>query len=68
MADEPDLPAFEPMRERLRGRLARAMGRVLRHWQESGQHDRALGTYQNCRDVDPPAAEQDIFKALVTDR
>ncbi|HET7672118.1 MAG TPA: BTAD domain-containing putative transcriptional regulator [Burkholderiales bacterium] len=68
MADEPDEPAYEQPRDRLRGRLARAMGRVLRHWQESGQRERALGCYQNCRDIDPPAAEQDSFKALVTDR
>jgi len=62
MAGEPDEPWYEQPRERMRGRLARAMGRVLRHWQESGQRDRALGCYQACRDVDPG------FKELVTDR
>jgi hypothetical protein len=28
-------------RERMRARLERAMGRVLRHWQENGQAERA---------------------------
>lgn len=62
MADDVDEPWYQPPRERMRGRLARAMLRVLRHWQESGQRDRALGCYQACRDADPG------FKELVTDR
>jgi len=62
MADDVDEPWYQPPRERMRGRLARAMGRVLRHWQDSGQRDRALGCYQACRDADPG------FKELVTDR
>ena len=62
MAGDVDEPWYEQPRERMRGRLARAMGRVLRHWQESGQRERALGCDQACRDADPG------FKALVTDR
>ena len=68
MADEADAPWVLQPRERMRGRLARAMSRVLRHWQESGQRERALGCYQNCREVDPGALEQASFKPLVTDR
>ena len=62
MADDIDEAWYHAPRDRMRGRLARAIGRVLRHWQESGQRDRALGCYQACRDVDPG------FKELVTDR
>jgi ATP/maltotriose-dependent transcriptional regulator MalT len=68
MADDADCAWVLPARERMRARLARAMGRVLRHWQETGQRERALGCYQSCREVDPPAAEQPTFKSLVTDR
>ncbi|HEY5897359.1 MAG TPA: hypothetical protein VIV54_07325 [Burkholderiales bacterium] len=68
MADEEDASWYLPARERMRGRLARAMGRVLRHWQENGEAERAFGCYQSCRDIDPSAADQPSFKALVTDR
>ena len=68
LADESDPSwALQP-RERLRGRLARAMSRVLRHWQESGQRERAAASFQSCREIDPSAAEQSSFKPLVTDR
>jgi len=36
-----DAAQREKLVERMRGRLARAMSRVLRHWQECGQHERA---------------------------
>ena len=68
MVDEVDAPwALQP-RERMRARLARAMSRVLRHWQETGQGERALASFQSYRDIDPPAADQSSFKPLVTDR
>jgi len=68
LADETDPAwALQP-RERMRGRLARAMGRVMRHWQDSGQRERAAASFHACREVDPPAAEQSSFKPLVTDR
>jgi two-component SAPR family response regulator len=68
LADETDPAwALQP-RERMRGRLARAMGRVMRHWQESGQRERAAASFHACREVDPSAAEQASFKPLVTDR
>jgi hypothetical protein len=41
MADDADASWYLQPRERMRGRLARAMGRVLRQWQESGQRERA---------------------------
>ena len=68
MVDEVDAPWILRPRERLRARLARAMSRVLRHWQESGQRDRALGCYQSCLELDPGAFEESRFKPLVTDR
>jgi LuxR family maltose regulon positive regulatory protein len=68
MADEDQAPWAMQPRERVRGRLARAMARVLRHWQENGERERAFGCYQSCREIDPPAAEQPSFKSLVTDR
>jgi hypothetical protein len=55
MADDPDCAWYLPARERMRGRLARAMSRVLRLW-------------QTCREVDPPALEHASFKPSVTDR
>jgi len=62
MAGDVDEPWYEPPRDRMRARLARAMGRVLRHWQESGQRERALACDQACREADPG------FNSLVTDR
>ena len=41
LADDVDAPWCLRPRERMRGRLERAMGRVLRYWQESGQPERA---------------------------
>ena len=66
MADDVDAAWYLPPRERMRARLARAMGRVLRHWQESGQGSRALDCYQACAEIDPGAAEQASFKQSVT--
>jgi DNA-binding SARP family transcriptional activator len=68
MADDADCAWYLQARERMRSRLARAMGRVLRHWQEAGQRERVLGCYQSCREVDPPAVEQAAFKELVSHR
>jgi hypothetical protein len=68
MADDPDCAWYLGARERMRARLARAMGRVLRLWQDSGQRERMLGCTQSCREVDPPALEQPSFKPFVTDR
>jgi hypothetical protein len=68
MVDEVDAPWILRPRERMRARLARAMGRVLRHWQESGQRERAAASFQNYREIDPSAADQSSFKPLVTDR
>jgi ATP/maltotriose-dependent transcriptional regulator MalT len=42
-------------RERMRSRLARAMGRVFRHWEASGQLERARETYEKCREIDSQA-------------
>ena len=41
MADDVDAAWVLQARERMRGRLARAMSRVLRHWQENGELERA---------------------------
>ena len=68
MADDADCAWYLATRERMRSRLARAMGRVLRHWQEAGERERAIGCYQSCREVDPAAVEQAAFKELVSHR
>jgi two-component SAPR family response regulator len=68
MADDTDAASYLPARERMRARLARTMTRVLRHWQESGQGERALGCYERCADADAAAAEQASFKPSVIDR
>jgi ATP/maltotriose-dependent transcriptional regulator MalT len=41
MADDVDAAWVSAARERMRARLERAMGRVLRYWQENGQPERA---------------------------
>jgi DNA-binding SARP family transcriptional activator len=41
MADDVDAAWVLQARERMRARLERAMGRVLRYWQENGQAERA---------------------------
>lgn len=58
MADEPDVPWLLQPRERMRGRLARAMKRVLRQWQDAGQAERARAGYERCLEVDAAAAQQ----------
>jgi len=68
MADDADAAWYIPARERMRSRLARAMGRVLRQWQESGQRERARECYQKCLEVDAVAAQQDTIKQSVSDR
>ena len=49
MADEVDAPWCLPARSRMRARLERAMGRVLRYWQESGQLERAHACSERIR-------------------
>jgi tetratricopeptide (TPR) repeat protein len=68
MADDVDAPWCLQPRERMRGRLARALARVLRQWQESGQRERASHCYEKCLEVDLLAAQQANFKQSVTDR
>jgi hypothetical protein len=59
MADDVDAPWYLQPRERIRGRRASAMKRVLSHWQESGQRER----YEKYREVDAAAAQQAIGAA-----
>src|SRR5919201_460203 len=68
LADDADCAWYLQARGRMRARLARAVGRVQRHWQESGQRERALGCYQSCLELDPGAFEESRFNPLVTDR
>jgi hypothetical protein len=67
MADDVDASWYLQPRERMRGRLARAMGRVLRQWQESGQRERARDCYEKCIELDSAAAQQAGFKQSVSD-
>jgi len=57
LAGEVDAAWHLAQRERLRNRLARIVGRVMRHWQNMGQTDRAREYYERCVEVDPAAAE-----------
>ena len=68
MADDVDAPWYLQPRERMRARLARAMGRVLRHWQDSGLAERARACFEKCVEIDPVATQQASFKQLVSDR
>jgi len=68
MADDVDAPWYLQPRERLRGRMARAMKRVLRQWQESGQAEHARARYERCLEIDSTAAQQTGFDQPVSDR
>ena len=58
LAGESDAAWSLPQRERLRSRLARVTGRVLRHWQDTGEHGLAREWFQKCCEVDPALAER----------
>jgi DNA-binding SARP family transcriptional activator len=68
MADEADAAWYLQPRERLRGRLARAMKRVLRQWHDGGEADRARAGYEKCLEIDAAAAQQAGYKLTVSDR
>lgn len=68
MADDVDAACFLQPRERMRGRLARAMGRVLRQWQDNGLAERARACIEKCVEIDAVATQQASFKQLVSDR
>jgi ATP/maltotriose-dependent transcriptional regulator MalT len=55
-------------RDRLRGRLARIMGRVLRKWQEGGELARAHAYYEKCLEIDADTVGRVTFKESVSDR
>jgi ATP/maltotriose-dependent transcriptional regulator MalT len=55
-------------RDRLRARLARIMGRVMRQWQEGGQVARAHAYYEKCVEIDADSVGRVMFKESVSDR
>jgi ATP/maltotriose-dependent transcriptional regulator MalT len=52
MADDVDAAYYAQPRERMRSRLSRALGRVLRQWQEAGRTEQARECYQRCVEID----------------
>jgi hypothetical protein len=68
MAGEDDAAWVIAPRERMRSRLARAMGRVFRQWESSGQLERARDVYEKCREIDSQAVPEAGFKLSVSDR
>jgi ATP/maltotriose-dependent transcriptional regulator MalT len=68
MADDLDAAWCLQPRERMRLRLARVMGPVMRHWQDSGLADRARACLEKCVEIDAVATQQASFKQLVSDR
>jgi DNA-binding SARP family transcriptional activator len=68
MADDADAAWMIQARERLRGRFARVLARVYRHWQERGEEEKARALYEKCLEIDPLAARPEQFKPSVTDR
>ena len=68
MADEADAAWYLQPRDRLRGRLARAMKRVLRQWHDGGEAERARAGYEKCLEIDAAAAQQAGYKLSVSDR
>ena len=57
LAGEDDAPWCLQTRERVRSRLARTMQRVLRHWQDKGESERARGCYDKYVEADPGAQQ-----------
>ena len=55
-------------RDRMRARLARIMGRVMRQWQEGGQVARAHAYYEKCVEIDADSVGRVMFKESVSDR
>ena len=68
MADDVDAAWYLQPRDRMRSRLARAMGRVLRYWQDNGHGQRARDCLDRCAEIDAAATQQPGFKQLVSDR
>lgn len=66
MAGDDDAAWCLPARERMRGRLARAMGRVLRQWQQAGEPERARQCIEKCAEIDAAATQQTSFKQSVS--
>jgi ATP/maltotriose-dependent transcriptional regulator MalT len=62
MAGEDDAAWVIAPRERMRSRLARALGRVFRQWESSGQLERARDAYEKCREIDSQAVPEAGFK------
>jgi DNA-binding SARP family transcriptional activator len=52
MADEVDAAWVLQPRERMRGRLARTITRVVRRWEEAGQPERARACYEKCVELE----------------
>jgi LuxR family transcriptional regulator, maltose regulon positive regulatory protein len=63
-----DAPWQIAPRDRLRGRLARSLGRVMRQWQDTGQVARAHAYYEKCVEIDADSAGRVTFKESVSDR
>ena len=55
-------------RERLRARLGRSLGRVMRQWQEAGELSRARRYYEKCVEIDADTMGGVSFKESVSDR
>jgi ATP/maltotriose-dependent transcriptional regulator MalT len=55
-------------RARLRARLGRAMARVMRQWNESGEAARARACYEKFLEIDADTAAEATFKESVSDR
>jgi two-component SAPR family response regulator len=68
MADDADAAWLLQARERLRGRFARVLARVCRHWEERGEADKARLLQEKTLEIDPLAAPPGQIKPSVTDR
>jgi LuxR family maltose regulon positive regulatory protein len=68
MAYETDATWMMQARERLRGRFARILARVYRHWQERGEEERARQLYEKCLEIEPLAPPPGQIKPTVIDR
>ena len=68
MADDADAAWLLQARERLRGRFARVLARVCRHWEERGEAAKARLLQEKTLEIDPLAARPAEIKPSVTDR
>jgi ATP/maltotriose-dependent transcriptional regulator MalT/DNA-binding SARP family transcriptional activator len=63
LAHEPDAPWSLAMRDRLRARFVRTVGALCRHWEQTGNAERALAHYERALEADDVA--ESFYRGLM---